>query len=107
MNKRKTRGLSASNEEIQKEIARRLKAGLPLAGLVSAALFCGGCDKENSEWMGRHLQGDVAPREETSCVREDLKAKAGTETVPEPNSVKEEQPEPPPLSGAVILPEDK
>jgi|GEM_PF-5646853 len=37
--------LSASSEMRQREIARRLKNGLPLAGMLAAAALGGGCDE--------------------------------------------------------------
>ena len=45
---KKTRKLFPEDEKLQREIARRLKAGVPLAGLISAALLCGGCGGELS-----------------------------------------------------------
>ena len=59
MKKRKTRKLFPEDEALQREIARRVKAGVSLAGLISAALICGGCG--DSGCFG--VTGDV-PREE-------------------------------------------
>ena len=41
MKRQKTLSLSRKNASLQREIARRLKRGLPLTGLLAAALFCG------------------------------------------------------------------
>ena len=52
--------LSPRNESMQREIARRLKLGLPLTGLLTAALLCG-CGEQTAG----HLQGVPVPPEET------------------------------------------
>ena len=56
MKRQKTLSLSRKNASLQREIARRIRRGLPLAGLLAAALFCG-CDEQPS---GR-LSGAIAP----------------------------------------------
>ena len=48
--------LSPESKSLQRAIARSLKRGLPLAGLLAAALFCG-CDEQPSG----ALSGAVAP----------------------------------------------
>lgn len=50
MRKRKFE-LSAKSESRQREIARRLKLGLPLTGLLAATLFCG-CDEYSGHTSG-------------------------------------------------------
>ena len=45
MKNRRFSRLSERDASLQREIARRLKLGLPLAGVLAAALFCG-CDEQ-------------------------------------------------------------
>jgi len=45
MNNKRKLSLSAENAARQREIARYLKRGLPLAGVLAAALLCG-CDEQ-------------------------------------------------------------
>ena len=47
MKRRKKLDLSFEDAARQRAIARQLKRGLPLAGLLAAALFCG-CDEQPS-----------------------------------------------------------
>ena len=55
MKRKQKLSLSPENAARQREIARYLKRGLPLAGLLAAALFCG-CDEQSGA-----LSGAVAP----------------------------------------------
>ena len=59
MKNRRLPRLSEHDKSVQREIARRLKLGLPLTGLLTAALLCG-C----GEQTGGHLQGVPVPPEE-------------------------------------------
>lgn len=61
MKKSRTRKLFPADEKLQNEIARRLKAGLPLAGLVAAALACGGCGDTHER--SPHVVGKMMPVE--------------------------------------------
>ena len=60
MKNRRLPRLSEHDKSVQREIARRLKLGLPLTGLLTAALLCG-C----GEQTGGHLQGVPVPPGET------------------------------------------
>ena len=50
MKRRKKLDLSFEDAATQRAIARSLKRGLPLAGLLAAALFCG-CDEQPSDGL--------------------------------------------------------
>ena len=56
MKRPKTLSLSKVNASLQCEIARRLKCGLPITGLLAATLFCG-CGEQQSGG----LSGAIAP----------------------------------------------
>jgi len=62
--KRKGTKLSAANEAQQREIARRIKLGLPLAGMLAAAALGCGCE-ENP--LRPTVVGDV-PMSDAECA---------------------------------------
>jgi len=107
MKKKRTQKLFPADEKLQNEIARRLKSGLPLAGLVAAALACGGCG--SSQEQPPHVVGKMMPVERqnvpekrtpppekpANCDREQkgMRVLAGEPpALPKPNA-KQEQPE--------------
>ena len=74
---KKSRRLSPADEKLQNEIARRVKAGLPLAGLIAAALVGGGCEgfsrtsgdvpmteRQQQELRNPHVVGKMPASEE-------------------------------------------
>ncbi len=62
MKRKKTLLLSRKNASLQCEIVRRLKRGLPLAGVLAAALLCG-CDEQPSAGSQPASSGSTPPPE--------------------------------------------
>ena len=88
----KRRKNSPDFESLQKRIARRLKAGLPLAGMLAATSLLCGCNE--GSMFGR-TAGSV-PRENDSCERP---------TPPKKNGKGEQCPDRP--VGALVPPKDE
>ena len=103
------RKLLPEDEKLQREIARRLKRGVPLAGLVSAALLCGGCGGETPP----HVVGKMPASERRNVPEKCTPPSPGEEKKPpapprsSDNSRREQQPRPPRLAGEPPRPNRK
>lgn len=73
------------SESVQREIARRLQTGLPLAGMIAATTLLTGCQ----ERAGRVPAGSV-PRDPTMCEQQTEKPKPKTPPQPKKNGESEQ-----------------
>lgn len=91
---------SQAFESVRREIARRLQAGLPLAGMIAATTLLTGCH-EHSE----HFPAGSVPRDPALCEQKSEKPKPKTPPPPKKNGMSESKEQP--LAGVPAPPPNR